>query len=366
LRNGAELRHRRAFALPAVATVERISHAPAMHCHALLLAAAVSSLGPVHAQAWSITATAPFVGSASATITSNFMPPVTVTGTLPIGPVAPGIFFVNGASLSGTGGSGSASSRTEWTPSVPGQLAPLAFLVKTSSGVGGNVAPGPYNVVSTTSIGAVIRMSLQAPQPTTGRLAVRYRGVRCDFGNASISFDIGANGSVELMCISQHGCGAPWEADNLPLVIPATGTLVEILFHSDCGANALLGHHGASMTVEAQFFPGQAVVDEFAVTGASADLGWEHRLDDTVFLTPGCPYPTCFAAASLVVFGVQPMTVPITPTLVQLVSIDAVAAAPFAALMPPMPPGSLLYCQGLVLDTTGALRGTRSMRAFWP
>ena len=34
--------------------------------------------------------------------------------------------------------------------------------------------------------------------------------------------------------------------------------------------------------------------------------------------------------------------------------------------LPPLPPGTALYCQGLVVDPFGVLRSTGSVRALWP
>ena len=113
-----------------------------------------------NAQGWSITAHAPFVGTATAsTILTN-------SATLPVGNVLPGTFLtcsVTHPQFPQTSGLVSMI----WGPSVVGSSAPLAFTTSSFCASQGGFA---YTSAVSASGSAQIDFTLRAPQPVGGRL----------------------------------------------------------------------------------------------------------------------------------------------------------------------------------------------------
>jgi hypothetical protein len=337
----------------------------------LLLAEMVAALllaPAVVAQTWAATATAPVPGSATATINSNFAPPVVVTTPLPVGPVAAGTYLSVYASLA-PGGS-FARTHAQWAPTFATLAGPVGFEAIGFNWVQAQPPPGMTQVASQCQLGAVLRVTLQAPSPTSGRLAIQYLGIESDMGNARIDVDVGDDGSIDLIADNQtFQSSDTWRVFNMPLHIGATGVPIRLVISSQNGVGAWGAswqQHAASITVRAHFLPGQPTVQPFDQTGASVSLFGQQSLSNIVTLqvyAPNLTWPAVYA------FGMQPMVAPIPglPTVTQLLTIDTFAVANFLVLpMPVLPPGTSLYCQALALDANGTLRSSNSLRATWP
>jgi hypothetical protein len=66
-------------------------------------------------------------------------------------------------------------------------------------------------------------------------------------------------------------------------------------------------------------------------------------------------------------FGAQPVSIPLLPTVTVLVTLDwLVATGSMTLPAVPLPPGTAIYVQGLVLDATSTLRSSNSLLAYWP
>ncbi len=327
------------------------------------LAVVFALLSAAHAQGWSITANAPVVGAATAQVTINLQAVFTGTAALPIGPVGTGTFF----SYDGVYQQNDGHTRATLTPSVAGQTAPLAFTASASAIANVTSAPGQY-VATSCSMDTEVIATLHAPQPVSGRIHLSFLGFVYDNGDATIDIDLGDDGSFELQAQAWvfGGTWSPLRLSEFPVQIGTTGFPIRIRYHSHTVSIASLSGgwsvDSASMTVEAQFFPGQAAVQYFDATGASASLIGIHALNDHVVLilengtTPG-----------ILVFGTQPLQLSVVglPSVTQLVSIDTFVVANFLDLpMPSLPPGTALYSQGLVVGSV--LRSSNSIRALWP
>jgi hypothetical protein len=307
-----------------------------------------ASLAP--AQSWSIVGNAPVAGSASVLITGSAGPQ---TASLPAGPVAPGQFLA----CSATTTSGTASVAATWSPSVVGQVAPLAFTATTQ--ITFQLA---HNLAQST-LNAQVDLTLHAPQPTAGRLWVRsIAGLSiASLLGAGISIDVGADGTIEF--VAQLGYGPTPGPVDIPLQIAATGTVLRLSFGASAWAY-MSPIITTGVLVEAQFFPGEPAVHSFATMGAGAWIAIDHGISGVVTLSIGHANQTPL----LLAFGAQPVQVQILPTVTLLVTLDAIfPVGPTITLpLPPMPPGTAIYCQGLVLDSLSTLRSTNSVRALWP
>ena len=332
---------------------------PSRHRFFITLAA---SVGAALAQAPSVSVEMLPLGSADAYVNPNFAPLVTSNVTLTPGIAPLGTVWSNRAQHLA-----SYSESTIEVASMP--LAPAAvigFKVTGKSVSVSNPPAGPFSVATGTSMDAAARVTLTAPNTVGGRLALRYTGSISDFGHSDIDVDLGADGTIDLAVSAGVFPSGTWRDIEFPAVLSGAPYVIDLHFSHSCGTssvNSQFSGHGATAQIEAQFFPGQPAVQLFDVTGAGAGISAQHALDNSVFLATGGPPQL----ASVLVFGQQPTSVTITPLLTQLVTIDAVVFDSSVTLpLPLLPPGSALYCQGLVVDTGGVLRSTPSIRAVWP
>lgn len=252
------------------------------------------------------------------------------------------------------------------------RLAPacLRFEVDVEATVLVSSPSGMTHTAAMCSSAATLLVMLQAPAPTSGRLVIDYDGFENDLGQAQVGVDIGDDGTIDLASHSNlFPKGVSWLTADWSAHISTAGLPIRLHITSWSGVGVWGGQwtaHGAGMTLRCQFLPGQPIVDYFDTTGASAQLMRSHSTANVVTLdswTPGAVLPSVF------VFGTQSMVAPVPglPTVTQLVSIDAIAVANQLTLpMPALPPGTVLYCQGLVVDSAGTLRSTNSLRATWP
>ncbi|HEU4419136.1 MAG TPA: hypothetical protein VFT55_09370, partial [Planctomycetota bacterium] len=178
--------------------------------------------------------------------------------------------------------------------------------------------------------------------------------------NSAISLDVAADGSIEF--IGVMGGLNPGPVD-IPIQIPAAGAVVRVRF-GVFAQSYQSPYITTGVVVEAQFFPGEPAVHTFDTIGAHAWIGIDHGFGGTVTLTIGNPSHT----PVLLAFGAQPVQVPILPTVTLCVTLDAIyPVGPLITLpLPPLAPGTAIYCQGLVLDSIGTPRSTNSVRALWP
>jgi hypothetical protein len=301
-------------------------------------------------------------GSASATVNPSYAAAVVSNVSAQPGVVPPGTVFVNSASF----GASSGQSSVTVLDSVPNQVAPFAFAIESSASAVASPPTGPVAEAVSTSMQATVRLTLAAVQPTRGRLQVVYSGYEYDIGAAHVAMDVGADGSVEVAASSQVFSPSLSEiALDLPLVIGAQPVPIQLQVDNTAGASAVNGQfdgHGAGLTFEVRFFPGQPVIEGFGWASATAQLHAEHRRDNVVDLRL---YPT--GQPGLFAFGLQSTSVAWTPTLTQLVVVDSlVVADQLLIAMPSLPPGTEWFCQGLVVSPSGELLGTSARRAFWP
>lgn len=318
------------------------------HC----LAALLSLVATATAQAWSITASAPSVGSAAATLFQGL--PSSQSATLPIGPVAAGSLLA--ASVGSLGSSASAGGT--WTPIAGGQATPLVFTLSAtaSAQVGG---PG---TVAFSASSAVIDLTLNAPQPVAGRLIVRMVGAAPTQPADYLDLDVGADGSIEFRIAAN--VPNPGTVD-VPLSIPANGALVRVSFRAFAQVAAAPYSVSTGVGIEARFVPGEPAIAVFDATGAGAVVGIDHPIgSNTVTLSIGTPAQTPY----LMAIGALPILVPLLPTVTVLVTPDVTLAGlgSITLPLPPFPGGFAIYFQGLVIDTVGTPRSTPSVRALWP
>ncbi|MCU0865523.1 MAG: hypothetical protein MUC36_17195 [Planctomycetes bacterium] len=330
-----------------------------------LLAAPMLVL-PTFAQTWSASAVAPVPGAANATITSNFAAPVLVNTSLPAGPVAAGQFVSAHATL----GNSFATANAQWAPTFATLAGPVGFEVQARASVRAQPPPGMTQVTCVCDLAAALRITLQAPAPTAGRLVIEYLGVDSDVGNARIDVDLGDDGTIELVADNQtfQGLGN-WRLFNAPLQIGAGGTPIRLLLTTQNGVGALGANsqqHGASITVRGHFLPFEPTVRPFDQTGAVLTLVARQSLANVVTLqafAPNLVMPTVF------VFGTVPLvaSIPGLPTVTQLVGIDAWVVADYLTVpLPALPQGAAIYCQALGITSSGTLRSSNSVAAIWP
>jgi len=307
------------------------------------------------AQGWSITAHAPFVGTATASVLNIYSgPPATNSAGLPVGPVLPGTFLTCSATHPFTGGLGSVS--MSCIPSVVGSLAPLAFTTNSLCGSQGSYVSGNN---ASASGNARIDLTLHAPQPVGGRLWVRTFGsdTAAQYSSASsrIDLDVNADGTIE---VSAYAGSASTPLD-VPLQILATGAVIRLTYNTSTFA---VNSATATRTIEAQFFPGEPAVAPFATFAGAATMSVTHSVLGWVNLSIAGPGLT----PVLMAFGGTATSVPWLPSVTVLVSPDVLigTTGSITIPLPPLPPG-MLYAQGLVVDSVGTLRGTNSVRFLW-
>ena len=309
------------------------------------------------AQGWSITAHAPFVGTATASVLNIYSgPPATNSAGLPVGPVLPGTFLTCSATHPFTGGLGSVS--MSCIPSVVGSLAPLAFTTNSLCGSQGSYVSGNN---ASASGNARIDLTLHAPQPVGGRLWVRTFGsdTAAQYSSASsrIDLDVNADGTIEVS--AQTGATSPLD---VPLQIPATGAVIRLSYNSSASSSAFISG-GCQRQIEALFFPGEPVVAPFATFNGASTMSVDHGSPGMVTLS----IEGTGLTPVLMAIGGTAINVPLLPYVTVLVSPDVLIAnvGSITLPLPPFPPGTALYAQGLVLDSVGTPRGTNSVRALW-
>lgn len=300
-------------------------------CCALTFGAALS------AQEWSVFAATP--SPAQAIVRPSFSAPGT-TNTLPIAAVAPGTF------LSATG-FGAHTSAT-WNPLPASTNAPVGFELQATGG-------GPAGTYS--SVEVDLDIVLVMPQLVGGRLRLEPSYTTTGVcASASIFFDVGADGAFEHLATRTN-------REATEIFIPAGVSVIRTRMIA--GHYSLTGQCSAeaAMSVTARFYPGQPAVREFDATGAGTDLLVEHTpLDEVTIAMEANANQTPL----LLAIGFEPLVNPVLPGVTQLVSLDAILAVPSLTLeLPPLPPGTELFCQGLVIQA-GTLRSSNSVRAIWP
>ena len=282
------------------------------------------------AQSWAVSAQAPVQGTASvATVFGAH------TATLPAGPVPAGSFLVCNNGFGNVG--------AIWSPSVPFQVAPLAFAASctwASTAIVGVVA----------GMNADLDLTLQAPQPTGGWLRLRTWPNQVAYVTAHIvDVDLGADGIVDYHANGQQ------QAD-LPLQIPANGVVVRLSLRLHAMYYNLMS---GALGVTAEFFP-EPTLSVFDTMGAGTALTWQQTPGQTTLTLDPTTTPLLMA------FGAQPVSIPLFPTVTLLVTPDVLLATGSVTLPATVPPGTSIYAQGLVLDATNTLRSSNSVRVFWP
>ncbi len=307
----------------------------------IVMAFFVSLCPALMAQSWSVTASAPTPGTA---VVGSWGGGI-AWQTLPVGPVAAGTFLA----ISNNSGTASAS----WAPNVSGQTAPLAFTAATTV----VAVSQSTSVPSSAGVNAQLDLSLRAPQPLSGRLVVQWSVAGSFGGSARINLDVDADGTVDFAASSFGGSGTL----DLPLQIPLAGAVVRVIYTASASASQGSYSTGTA-SVAVQFFPNQPDIRVFDTTGAGQSIGINHPIGDSVTLSLNTSNQM-----NVLCFGFQPMVNPLLPTVTQLISIDAYFVASSVTMtLPPLPPGTALYSQGLVIDWLGNLRSTSSVRALWP
>jgi hypothetical protein len=299
------------------------------------------------AQGWTLSAARPTPATASAGV----LPSVT-TNTQPAGPVQPGAIVA----VAGGGPGASASAGASWQPSVAGQTALLAFSVSCQASA--SYSGSGFGLVSA-SVSATLDVTLAAPQLTGGRLVLS--GTQTSFGGSgggSIGVDVAGDGLIDYQVPSpQSAAGLP-----VDVLVPAGVSLIRVTLAASFSVVGTPNNGGTGLTLSAQFFPGQVAVSSFDTTGAGTTLVITRPAASTVSIA----LPTFLQTPVLLAFGMQPTQVPLAPSVTQLVTLDSVFAVGSMTLtLPPLPPGTELYCQGLVLQF-GTFRSSNSVRAVWP
>jgi len=301
-------------------------------------------------------------GTSNSVVNPSYAPPVASNVTAQPGAVAPGLIWHNSAAFGASG----CASNLEVDDQVPNQVAPFGFAVDSAAMAVAHPPTGPVSEAASTSMQAVVRVTLHAAQPTRGRLHVVYSGYENDLGGGRIAMDVGADGSVELDVHSQLFSPA-WPAGDTDraLVIGAQPVPIEFVLDNWAGASAVNGQmdaHGGGVRFELQFFPDQPVLERFGTFNFHSYIQVDHGLGNVVDLQL---YPS--GQPGLFAFGTQATSVVWTPQLTQLVVVDTfVVANQLQLAMPLLPPGTEILCQGLTVSPTGSLQATAGLRAFWP
>jgi len=312
-----------------------------------------------------MSAEVPFAGTAQAFAMTG-LSPLFVNDTLPPGPIATSASFTNRVAFS-VSYNGNAQTIASWMP-ISATGAAVAFEV-TARGTASLGSSGPVATLFVSSVmDATVDFMLAASSPASGRMVLQHDGLVSPAPSPSlttVSVDVHADDLLDLVAVATHGGPSRVE---LPVSMTSAGTVVRVRFQPSGSALAMPHSFGVQydsrVTVQVLFFPDEPVVTPFDDTGASAVLTADHTLSND--LTLSLDYLSQ-QAPGLLVFGTQPVSIPILPTVTQLVAIDTwfpVTTATFA--LPLLPPGIEVYCQGLVADSTGTLRSSNSIRAIWP
>lgn len=312
-----------------------------LECFRIAISAAFAA-ALVPAQTWAVTANAPVPGSSSVTqwIASGN---VSSSASLPVGPRPPGAMLTCGIGVI-------ANASGSWSASVPGQVGPVAASVRMRC-----TANGSYNYSSMATMDVTLDLLFTAPSPSSGRLLLE--SLPLGVGGGIASLDVDADGTIDWS-VSLPASSA---AVDLPFTIPAAGRVVRV--HGNLGAMGMQFFGGlGDITLQLEFLPGQPVVAPFAP--GNATLAFDHSPTDLLTLT----LPSYLGITPLlIVLGSAPTQVPILPQVTQLVTLDVVVAAPSLTFaLPPLPPGTAVYAQGLVIVPPGDLVSTGSLRMLWP
>ncbi|MFT4513514.1 MAG: hypothetical protein ACI89X_001317 [Planctomycetota bacterium] len=320
---------------------------------------AVVLTGSGLAQSVAMTLSAPVAGSITP-MGAFGLPIAFPAGPLPFGVVmqhatGPGVIYVS-ASLT-------------VDPFLAGQVAPSAFRIAVETDCYAETVWCPWGQpinFSAIQLDATVRLTITPSAPTSGRLVLRYWAHGIGSSSTSIGMDIGADGSVDTSVVADVN---PVTIE-LPLSLSSATDIDFVVDTSDfVFVTAPFGGWAfdtsfTEAVIEAQWFEGQAAVEGFDTTGATAVLEFDHALNDTLSLAIedgfGQPMP------GLTAIGLQPVTIPLSATLMQLVSLDVVVlSSSFSVPMPLLPAGLAVYMQGFGIDTSGAMHGTQSLRAQW-
>lgn len=335
--------------------------------HSTKLCVLFFAAAPAVAQSWSITAALSAPATYSSIVFRNSGTAMG-SGSTPAGAVGPGAFLTGGVASSGPGATSISGS---WLPSVAGSTQPLAFSVEQRGSAQADYGPtNPYLAYAT--LAAQLDLTLQAPQPTSGRLLVRYRATNAPTasggGSGSLTLDIGADAVVDFTATLAGAANGLLETVDLPVQIPAGGQVLRVAYSFTVSSLSSSGFavptSSASMTIEAEFFPDQPALQTFDTTAAGAQLVTQHSTNNAVSLAIGSlslPQP------GWLIFGFQPTLVVWAPTITQLVTADTILAVSAMTIVPPvLPPGTALYVQGLAILPGNALATTNSVRCLWP
>ncbi|MCK5941885.1 MAG: hypothetical protein KAI24_07965, partial [Planctomycetes bacterium] len=286
---------------------------------------------------WTATASAPVPGSLSGQVL-GFSSQVTI----PTGPLATGVF----AQLNGQ-----ASGDARWDPVASAHGGAIAVRAACSSAA--------LSISGSVTANGAVTVDLLLSPPTGGATAgvVVLEAERLLLGgaSASMSVDVGADGSVELA--SAGGTA------HVAVAVPASGVVVRVALYASASAGTGSVWSLATASVSAEFVPGRAVVEPFAPSPSAAGLSATLLGPDRWQLELAGPAGT---APLLTVFGFAATNVPVAPGLVQLVSVDTVLpGGVFVFDLPALPAGFALYAQGLVHGGPGSLLASNSVRVRW-
>lgn len=304
----------------------------------------------VNAQTWTISAQAPVVGSASATVWSGGLLDQQ-TAQVPIGPVAQGTLLTCSANVTG------ASSSTGGGWQVLSTGASPSFRVNS-----GASASNPAAGLASAGMDVVLLVRFASAVPVAGRLHLQGSGGAYPPGstNSVSEVDVGNDGTIDFTYSISSGPASIF----VPVVLHA-GTLdVRVQLRASAGVALLAQSETMLKAITATLVPSVPTISNFDWTGAGASLAWSVPSLNQLTLTTAVASQTPL----LLVFGSQPVVVPLFPGVTQLVgAIDAVFATGTMSLqLPLLPAGTALYVQGLVLDGAGAMVTTQSVRALWP
>jgi hypothetical protein len=296
----------------------------------------------VAAQGWSITADAPV----PATALAGGFPGI--SNTRPAGPVAPGQIISQAASGSGW----SASAGASWAASIAGQTAPLAFAVNCFAN--SSTTQQPYIAAS---VSVTLDLTLHMPQTVGGRLVVTGTwGSVGVGGNNTLGLDVGGDGVVEFTNSTTNLLAMP-----IDVPVPSGVNLIRLTFQA--GYLVISPDNGGTgLSLQAQFYPNEPAVHAFDTTGAGTMLSVDHTTGNSVTIG----LSTALQTPVLLAFGFDSLVAPLAPGVTLLVTPDVIFPVGSMTLsLPPLPPGTTLFCQGLVMQF-GAYRSSNSVRAIWP
>lgn len=284
---------------------------------------------------------------------------------------------------SSSGGSASLTAADNFS----GQVAPTAFQFTGHASAYASASPvgfpptGGY-AASSKRINATFRLTFSTPTPFTGALRLQSSQyytwysfglgttIESASGSATTRIDIGADGTIEHEFVA--GVGVNVGAIELPVAFQST-LVVDVVVQLTQSASAssspwasASASGSADMTLTGELNDDYFVVQEHATTGATSYLGFDHGFSGNLDLELKSQPSSATTMSGLFAIGLQPVVIPLLPTVTQLVTLDAIAMGGHAnATLPPLPSGTTLYVQGFGVDAIGDLTSTRSLRVLW-